>query len=75
MTYLVTYVLIGIAVAAAMALFEGRRVCADEDVISWRLAVGLLVVVAFAWPVSAAAYGYGFLVHVVKSGDRGKSRD
>ena len=59
MTYLLGYMPVGAAVAAALALVQRRGAAPSSTLISARLLLGLYTLVALAWPVSVVSIVHG----------------
>lgn len=65
MLYLLIYLTVGLGVALAMALIQGRRLPSDDEPEAEHTPLSVYVLIGLAWPVSAAAFCYGLLSHLL----------
>jgi hypothetical protein len=65
MLYLAVYLAIGIVFGTVMSLINERHKRPAGEQGSNHLPVSVYVLVGLAWPVSAAAFIYGFVAHLL----------
>jgi hypothetical protein len=65
MFYLLAYLTVGLAVALVMALIQSRREPYDDEPDTEHTTLSVYVLVGLAWPISAVAFCYGLLSHLL----------
>ena len=65
MLYLLVYLTVGLAVALVMALIQSRREPYGDEPDAEHTPVAVYVLIGLAWPISAAAFCYGLLSHLL----------
>jgi len=65
MLYLLTYLAVGLVVASGMAMLQGRREPYPDEPSAERTPLLVYVLIGLAWPVSALAFCYGLLAHLL----------